>query len=142
MRLLFHTCYQNDSFTIEIDDDQLMYIEDAVYLFFHFQLFETGWNCTNTKYQFDSIYLLWNYNLMKECLNKQYLIFFQLRLLYECIPMAFIISQAGGTASNGQIPILDIQPMAIHERSPIFLGSSNDVDEILQIIEKHQKNKT
>lgn len=79
---------------------------------------------------------------MKECLNKQYLIFFQLRLLYECIPMAFIISQAGGTASNGQIPILDIQPMAIHERSPIFLGSSNDVDEILQIIEKHQKNKT
>lgn len=42
MRLLFHTCYQNDSFTIEIDDDQLMYIEDAVYLFFHFQLFETG----------------------------------------------------------------------------------------------------
>ncbi|XP_044762420.1 fructose-1,6-bisphosphatase 1 [Coccinella septempunctata] len=63
----------------------------------------------------------------------------KLRLLYECIPMAFIMTQAGGAASNGQIPILDIQPKTIHERSPIFLGSPDDVDEILQTIQKHKK---
>lgn len=64
---------------------------------------------------------------------------FQLRLLYECIPMAYIVSQAGGSASNGKIQILDIQPSNIHERSPIFLGSTDDVNEILDIIKKHEK---
>ncbi|CAH1100067.1 unnamed protein product [Psylliodes chrysocephalus] len=63
----------------------------------------------------------------------------KLRLLYECIPMAYIVSQAGGSASNGKIPILDIQPSNIHERSPIFLGSTDDVNEILDIIKKHEK---
>ncbi|KAL3280343.1 hypothetical protein HHI36_017832 [Cryptolaemus montrouzieri] len=62
----------------------------------------------------------------------------KLRLLYECIPMAYLLTQAGGSASNGTIPILDIQPTSIHERSPIFLGSSEDVEEILQIIQKHK----
>lgn len=63
----------------------------------------------------------------------------KLRLLYECIPMAFIVSQAGGMASDGQIPILDIKPNKLHERSPIFLGSSDDVKDILDVIKKHQK---
>lgn len=53
--------------------------------------------------------------------------------------MAYIVSQAGGSASNGKIPILDIQPSNIHERSPIFLGSTDDVNEILDIIKKHEK---
>jgi len=62
----------------------------------------------------------------------------KLRLLYECNPMSFLMEQAGGLASNGAIPILDIHPTAIHERSPIFLGSKDDVDDVLKLIAKHK----
>lgn len=55
----------------------------------------------------------------------------KLRLLYECNPMAYLMTEAGGLASNGKIPILDIMPQKIHERSPIFLGSKLDVEEAL-----------
>jgi fructose-1,6-bisphosphatase I len=58
----------------------------------------------------------------------------KLRLLYEAAPMAYIIEQAGGTASNGQIPILDIQPEKIHERAPTYLGSTEDVTECICIM--------
>jgi fructose-1,6-bisphosphatase I len=51
----------------------------------------------------------------------------KLRLLYEANPMAFLIEQAGGLASNGSRPILDIVPRQIHERAPVFLGSRDDV---------------
>ncbi|XP_033228107.1 fructose-1,6-bisphosphatase 1 isoform X2 [Belonocnema kinseyi] len=63
----------------------------------------------------------------------------KLRLLYECIPMAYIVSQAGGQASNGDIDILDMIPMDIHQRSSIFLGSTEDVQDILQFNKKYQK---
>ena len=63
----------------------------------------------------------------------------QLRLLYECDPMAYIIEQAGGKAHSGVKPILDIQPTSIHERAPIFIGSKEDVDDYLKIREKYQK---
>lgn len=45
--------------------------------------------------------------------------------------MAYIIEQAGGKASSGKERILDVVPTSIHQRCPIFLGSSNDVDEVL-----------
>jgi len=61
----------------------------------------------------------------------------KLRVLYECMPMAFIIEQAGGLASNGSMPILDMVPRKLHERSPIFLGSKEDVEEVLGVIGKH-----
>jgi len=61
----------------------------------------------------------------------------KLRILYECMPMAYIMEQAGGMASNGSIPILDIVPKGLHERSPIFLGSSEDVQDVLNVIKKH-----
>ena len=48
----------------------------------------------------------------------------KLRLLYECYPIAFIIEQAGGKATNGTIDILDIIPQSIHQRSPIFAGTT------------------
>jgi fructose-1,6-bisphosphatase I len=51
----------------------------------------------------------------------------KLRLMYECNPMAFIIEQAGGRASNGKMRILDIQPEKLHQRVPIFIGSEEDV---------------
>ncbi|KAI8434087.1 hypothetical protein MSG28_012232 [Choristoneura fumiferana] len=56
----------------------------------------------------------------------------KLRLLYECNPMAFVVTEAGGIASNGKIPILDIQPTSIHQRAPCYLGSKKDVEELLQ----------
>lgn len=40
----------------------------------------------------------------------------QLRLMYECIPMAFLMEQAGGMATDGNKPILDVQPTQIHQR--------------------------
>lgn len=55
----------------------------------------------------------------------------KLRLLYEGNPMAFIIQEAGGVASNGHIPILEIQPTALHQRTPVFMGSKDDVNELL-----------
>lgn len=51
----------------------------------------------------------------------------KLRLLYECNPIAMIIEQAGGKASNGHKRIMDIQPSELHERMPFFAGSSNMV---------------
>ena len=53
--------------------------------------------------------------------------------------MAYIIQQAGGSATTGKINILDVVPKTIHERSPIFLGSVQDVAEVLSSIEKHEK---
>ncbi|KLT67240.1 class 1 fructose-bisphosphatase [Pedobacter sp. BMA] len=52
----------------------------------------------------------------------------KLRLLYECNPMAFIIEQAGGKASTGFERILDIQPTEVHQRVPIFVGSTKMVE--------------
>lgn len=56
----------------------------------------------------------------------------KLRLLYECNPMAYIVEKAGGKAmaAPGQ-HILDIKPDKIHQRTPIFIGSSEDVDEVM-----------
>ncbi|XP_047345416.1 fructose-1,6-bisphosphatase 1 [Vespa velutina] len=60
----------------------------------------------------------------------------KLRLLYESIPMAYIIKEAGGLASNGKIDILDIIPESIHQRSPVFLGSKDDVQDVLEFLKK------
>jgi len=49
--------------------------------------------------------------------------------------MAYIIEEAGGIASNGKIPILDIQPTDLHQRCPVFLGSKDDVNELLKLFE-------
>jgi len=52
----------------------------------------------------------------------------KLRLLYEAIPLAFIAEQAGGYASDGRQPILDIQPATLHQRTPLFIGSRDLVE--------------
>ncbi len=52
----------------------------------------------------------------------------KLRLVIECNPMAFIMTKAGGTASDGKQNILDIQPTAIEHRTPIFIGSKDLVE--------------
>jgi len=57
----------------------------------------------------------------------------KLRLLYECNPMAYIMESAGGLATTGLKPILDVQPTTIHDRCPIFLGSKEDVEDVIQL---------
>ena len=52
----------------------------------------------------------------------------KLRLMYEANPMAWLIEQAGGAATNGHQRILDIQPCALHERVSVILGSKNEVE--------------
>lgn len=54
----------------------------------------------------------------------------KLRLMYEANPMAFIVEQAGGAATNGRQRMLDVQPAALHERVAVFLGSKNEVDRV------------
>jgi fructose-1,6-bisphosphatase I len=51
----------------------------------------------------------------------------KLRLLYECNPLAFIIEQAGGKASDGQRRILELVPTSLHQRTPLFIGSAQMV---------------
>ena len=51
----------------------------------------------------------------------------KLRLMYECGPMAFLVEQAGGSASNGWKRILELTPASLHQRTPMFIGSKHDV---------------
>ncbi|HCH52361.1 MAG TPA: fructose-bisphosphatase class I, partial [Aeromonas sp.] len=46
----------------------------------------------------------------------------------ECNPMAFLVEQAGGKASDGFGRIMDIQPTALHQRTPYFVGSTRMVE--------------
>lgn len=54
----------------------------------------------------------------------------KLRLMYEANPMAFVVEQAGGAATNGKDRILDIQPTALHQRVAVVLGSKNEVERV------------
>lgn len=54
----------------------------------------------------------------------------KLRLLYECNPFAFIVEVAGGRATNGSQRILDIVPTELHQRTPMFIGSRDMMDEL------------
>jgi fructose-1,6-bisphosphatase I len=52
----------------------------------------------------------------------------KLRLLYEANPLAFIVEQAGGAACDGANRILDVQPTELHQRTPLYIGSKNEVE--------------
>jgi fructose-1,6-bisphosphatase I / sedoheptulose-1,7-bisphosphatase len=54
----------------------------------------------------------------------------RLRLLYEANPIGFIIEQAGGRASTGQVPILDVKPTGLHQRIGVVFGSKDEVERI------------
>lgn len=60
----------------------------------------------------------------------------KLRLLYECNPLAFIIEQAGGKASDGKSRILDIEPVELHQRVPYFVGSRKMVEKAEEFIKE------
>ncbi len=54
----------------------------------------------------------------------------KLRLMYEANPMAMLVEQAGGAATDGRQRILDIEPTALHQRVAVFLGSKDEVDRV------------
>ncbi len=54
----------------------------------------------------------------------------RLRLMYEANPMAFVVEQAGGAATDGRQRILDIAPQKLHQRVPVILGSKNEVERV------------
>ena len=53
----------------------------------------------------------------------------RLRLLYEANPIAFLAEHAGGAASNGTQPILDLQPTELHQRTPLIIGGTIEMAE-------------
>lgn len=61
----------------------------------------------------------------------------KLRLLYECNPLAFIAEQAGGLASNGVKRILEVEPTELHQRMPLYIGSSEMVGLAEKFLEKY-----
>jgi fructose-1,6-bisphosphatase I len=63
----------------------------------------------------------------------------KLRLLYECNPMAFIVEKAGGVATDGVQPILDIMPTALHQRTPMFIGSKLMMEELESYAKKSKR---
>lgn len=62
----------------------------------------------------------------------------KLRLMYECNPLSFIIEQAGGLATNGKSRIMEIVPKAIHEQTPIYIGSPGNVNMVMEYLEKYE----
>ncbi len=58
----------------------------------------------------------------------------KLRLMYEANPLSFIVEQAGGRSSNGNQRILDIEPTSLHQRTPLFIGSEDDVLQLERFI--------
>lgn len=65
----------------------------------------------------------------------------KLRLLYECNPLAFIIEQAGGKATNGFERILETPVKELHQRTPLFIGSGQMVDMAMDFMAKHSVEK-
>lgn len=62
----------------------------------------------------------------------------KLRLLYEAAPLAFLVEQAGGYASDGTRAILDIVPESIHQRTPLFIGNRSLVERVEYFLEKEE----
>ncbi len=65
----------------------------------------------------------------------------KLRLMYECNPLSFIIEQAGGMATNGEKRIMEIQPDSIHQRTPVYIGSKENVESVLDFLFEHAEEE-
>ncbi|KAH6823617.1 Inositol monophosphatase family protein [Perilla frutescens var. hirtella] len=62
-----------------------------------------------------------------------------LRLVYEANPLSFLAEQAGGQGSDGKHRILSLQPVKLHQRLPLFLGSTDDIEELKSYGDVQQK---
>ncbi|AJE03197.1 class 1 fructose-bisphosphatase [Geobacter pickeringii] len=58
----------------------------------------------------------------------------KLRVLFELNAMAYLIENAGGAATDGKNPILDIEPHSLDQRAPVFIGCSNDVNKAMEFV--------
>lgn len=58
----------------------------------------------------------------------------KLRLLYEASPLAFVCEQAGGSATDGTTAIRDVIPTELHQRTPLYIGSPDDVADALRFV--------
>ncbi|QHV00304.1 class 1 fructose-bisphosphatase [Synechocystis sp. CACIAM 05] len=65
----------------------------------------------------------------------------KLRLLYETAPLAFLVEQAGGRASDGQKRLLDLIPSKLHQRTPAIIGSAEDVKLVESFISDHKQRQ-
>jgi fructose-1,6-bisphosphatase I len=65
----------------------------------------------------------------------------KLRLLYECNPLAFIMEQAGGKATTGKQRIMELQLTELHQRTPLFIGSSDMVDKAMEFMNMYSEEK-
>ncbi|MFM8296254.1 MAG: class 1 fructose-bisphosphatase [Microcystaceae cyanobacterium] len=65
----------------------------------------------------------------------------KLRLLYETAPLAFLMEQAGGKASDGMTPLLDLVPQKLHQRTPLIIGSQEDVQLVESFIRDRQRRQ-
>lgn len=65
----------------------------------------------------------------------------KLRLMCEANPLAYLVEQAGGKASDGRIRILDKKPEKLHARTPLFIGSKKDVEAVERIFAEHDAKK-
>jgi fructose-1,6-bisphosphatase I len=63
----------------------------------------------------------------------------KLRLMYECNPLSFIIEQAGGKATNGKKRIMEIEPTSIHQQTPIYIGSKDNVDKVTEFLQQYKE---
>ncbi|TND08818.1 MAG: fructose-1,6-bisphosphatase [Bacteroidetes bacterium] len=61
----------------------------------------------------------------------------KLRLLYECNPLAYIVEQAGGRATNGSSRILEQEITSLHQRTPLFVGSEDMVNKAMEFMQKY-----
>lgn len=62
----------------------------------------------------------------------------KLRLLYEANPMAFLMEQAGGVATNGRDRIMDLEPTELHQRTPLYLGNHFEVNLIHEYLREYE----
>jgi fructose-1,6-bisphosphatase I len=60
----------------------------------------------------------------------------KLRLLYECNALAFLVEQAGGKATNGQKRILEIEPQDFHQRTPLYVGATEMVERVAELLQQ------
>ena len=63
----------------------------------------------------------------------------RLRLLYEANPVGFLIEQAGGRASTGRQPVMNVKPSALHQRIGLIFGSKNEVERIERYYNEPQR---
>lgn len=65
----------------------------------------------------------------------------KLRLMCEANPLAYLAEQAGGKATDGRMRILDKKPAQLHARTPLYIGSTKDVEAVERIFAEHDKNR-